>query len=276
MLKFINSDVVTARIEKDILKKLSTGTKRNGNSISLRPIVYNCVREVYFEIFDFKKELPTSLDTQKGFYWTGPIGSAIHEKFQDLMGLTDQQYTERLMTFKSFDPLLVRSKCDGIDLRDPNNIILYEIKTKKDMVTKPYPEEVLQNLLSVFFFRKECKLDIKGSTMVYISRDDPFQMSFFNYEFFDKNSPVYFDISKPLLDVINKVNEIRHSMLVKKPPSMNSKYVKKMIFGRSKCAECLYRGVCRQYENANVEDDYYVNKEEVNKVEVNKVEEVEK
>lgn len=248
--------MVRKSIEKDITEKMVHGTKRNGNSISLRPIVYNCVREVYFEIFDYEKQLPTDLSTQMGFYWTGPIGSAIHEKFQDITGLSGQEYTEKLMTFESFSPLYVRSKCDGIDLRDSDNIVLYEIKTKKKLVDRPYDEELLQNLLSVYFFRKECKVNIKGSSMVYISRENPHQMQFFNYDFFDKLSPVYFDPTKKLTDILDKVNEIRHAMIIHKPPSMKSRFVKRYNFGRSKCAECLYRDVCAALAKKG-EEDYY-------------------
>lgn len=246
MLTFITKEDIQKSIEKDINYRKTHTTKRNGNSISLRPIVYNCIREIYFEVFDYPRLPPTDLTLDKSFYWTGPIGSAIHEKLQDLTGLSDQQYTEQLMTFKSFYPLHVRSKCDGIDLRDPNNIILYEIKTKDRMPNKPYHEELLQNLLSVFFFRNECKLDIKGSSMVYVNRADPYDIVFHNYDFFDITSPIYLDIVKELTPVFEKVTELLQSMNDRRPPSMESKFIKKFAYGKFQCEHCVYRDHCEK------------------------------
>ena len=152
MLKFIDENDIKLAIESDIRNRKVNTTPRNGNSISLRPILYNCIREIYYEIFDYEREVSDDISAELGFYWTGPIGSALHERLQSLTKLDEQYYTEKLLTFQSFSPLQIRTKCDGIDLRDPDNIILYEFKTKDKMPDKPYHEELLQNLLSVFFF----------------------------------------------------------------------------------------------------------------------------
>ena len=245
MLKFLTYDDVMKAIEQDIIDHRLNTTPRNKNSISLRPLIYNCIREVYFEIYDCERKPPENLDFSKSYYWTGPIGSALHEKIQSLLQLEGQEYTEKLMTFESFGPdLYVRSKCDGIDLRDPNNIILYEFKTKDKMPNQPYHEELLQNLLSVFFFRRECNLDIRGSSMVYINRKDPFDIRFYNYDFFDKESDIYLDVGKELSDTFEKIQELLKYMKAGCPPPMDSKFVKTMAYGKSKCKECAYRGVC--------------------------------
>lgn len=244
--KFKSSNDILKYIEKDIIDHQIKTTPRHNNSISLRPLIYNCIREVYFEIFDCERIPPSNLDFYKSFYWTAPIGSALHEKIQSLLGLEDQEYTEKLMTFNSFAPtLFVRSKCDGIDLRDPKNIILYEFKTKDKIPKEPYHEELLQNLLSVFFFRKEYKVDIKGSSMVYINRKNPDEIKFFNYDFFDKESLVYLDIIDELHDTFEKIQEILDYMKKGVPPTMQSKYIKTIAYGKSKCLDCPYRDICK-------------------------------
>jgi len=245
MLSFITKQDILNNIDQDIIKRKVNVTKRNGNSISLRPIVYNCIRAIYYEIFDYERVPSPDLTMDRSFYWTGPIGSTLHEKLQDLMGLTNQYYTERLMTFRSFEPLAIRSKCDGIDMRDPNNIILYELKTKNKIPSKPYKEELLQNLLSVFFFRNECNLNIRGSSMVYVLRDDPYNINFFNYDFFDKTSPIYIDVIDELSDTFDKVVDILTAMKDKRAPSMDNKHIKKFAYGRCQCNDCVYRDVCK-------------------------------
>lgn len=245
MLTFITKQDILDQVDQDIISRKTNTTKRNGNSISLRPIVYNCIRAIYYEIFDYNRVPSDDISMDRSFYWTGPIGSALHERLQDLMGLSQQYYTERLMTFTSFAPLSVRSKCDGIDTRDPNNIILYEIKTKNKIPDKPYHEELLQNLLSVFFFRNECNLDIRGSSMVYVLRDDPYNINFFNYDFFDKTSPQYIDVTEKLKDTFNKIKELLISMHHRTAPSLDSKYIKKFAYGRNQCDTCVYRNACR-------------------------------
>lgn len=245
MLSFITKQDILNQIDQDIIKRKTNTTKRNGNSISLRPIVYNCIRSIYYEIFDYDRVPSTDLTADRSFYWSGPIGSALHERLQDLMGLTNQYYTERLMTFTSFAPLSIRSKCDGIDMRDPNNIILYEIKTKNKIPTKPYHEELLQNLLSVFFFRNECNLNIRGSSMVYVLRDDPYNINFFNYDFFDKTSPIYIDVIDELSDTFDKVIDLLNAMSNRCAPSINNKHIKKFAYGRYQCSDCVYRDACK-------------------------------
>lgn len=245
MLSFITKQDILNQIDQDIIKRKTNTTKRNGNSISLRPIVYNCIRSIYYEIFDYDRVPSTDLTVDRSFYWSGPIGSTLHERLQDLMGLTNQYYTERLMTFTSFAPLSIRSKCDGIDMRDPNNIILYEIKTKNKIPTKPYHEELLQNLLSVFFFRNECNLNIRGSSMVYVLRDDPYNINFFNYDFFDKTSPIYIDVIDELSDTFDKVIDLLNAMSNRCAPSINNKHIKKFAYGRYQCSDCVYRDSCK-------------------------------
>lgn len=254
MLKFITKEDIINAVEDDINYKRTHTTKRNGNSISLRPIVYNCIREVYFEIFDYERVLANDLSFEKSYYWTAPLGSALHERIQSLTGLDKSPYTEKLFTFISFNPLKVRTKCDGIDIRDPNNIILYEIKTKDKLPDKPFKEELLQNLLSVFFFRRECKLNIKGSSMIYIDRQDPYNIEFFNYDFFDVTSPIYLDVSKMLAPVFEKVTELLQSIRSNTPPSMKSKYIKKFAYGKFKCAECPYRIICQKTGEWDIND----------------------
>lgn len=255
MLKFLTYDDVMKAIEQDIIDHRLNTTPRNKNSISLRPLIYNCIREVYFEIYDCERKPPENLDFSKSYYWTGPIGSALHEKIQSLLQLEGQEYTEKLMTFESFGPdLYVRSKCDGIDLRDPNNIILYEFKTKDKMPNQPYHEELLQNLLSVFFFRRECNLNIKGSSMIYIDRQDPYNIEFFNYDFFDITSPIYLDASKELAPIFEKVTELLKSIRSNTPPSMESKYIKKFAYGKFKCTECPYKAICQKTGNWDIND----------------------
>ena len=249
MLKFIDENDIRNAIELDIKNRKINTTPRNGNSISLRPIVYNCIREVYYEIFDYERIVPEDITPDLGFYWTGPIGSALHEKLQSLTKLDQQYYTEKLLTFQSFAPLQVRTKCDGIDMRDSNNIILYEFKTKDKMPDKPYHEELLQNLLSVFFFRNECKLDIKGSSMVYVNRINPDDIRFFNYDFFDMASPLYIDANKELKETFEKVQEILDCMKERKVPSLGSKFIKQFAYGRKRCTTCVYRNYCEKDTN---------------------------
>ena len=245
MLKFMDYNTVINAIEKDIKEHQTKMVVRNRNSISLRPLIYNCIREVYFEIHDCERKPPEDIEFAKTYYWTAPIGDALHQRIQFLMGLEGQEYTEKLITFEAFAPALyVRSKCDGIDLRDRNNIILYEFKTKDKMPDKPYHEELLQNLLSVFFFRKGFKLDIKGSSMVYINRKDPYDIRFYNYDFFDKKSNIYLDVGAELSETFDKIQELLAYMKEGCPPPMTSKYIKTMAFGKSKCKDCPYRGVC--------------------------------
>ena len=246
MLKFFNKDDVVSSIEREIRYKKSHTTKRNGNSISLRPIIYNCIREVYYEIFDYERIVSDDLTFDKSYYWTGPLGSTLHDMIQRLTGLNKMEYTEKLITFNSFAPLKVRTKCDGIDTRDPDNMILYEFKTKDKMPDKPYHEELLQNLLSVFFFRNEYKLNIKGSSMVYINRQDPYDMRFYNYDFFDIKSPLYLDVKKELSPIFEKVKELLTAMNNKVAPSMDSKYIKKFAYGRCRCIDCVYKDSCKK------------------------------
>ena len=245
MLKFFNKDNVIESIENEIRYKKSHTTKRNGNSISLRPIIYNCIREVYYEIFDYDRMVSDDLTFDKSFYWTGPLGSTLHDMIQRLTGLDKMPYTEKLITFNSFAPLKVRTKCDGIDTSDPENMILYEFKTKDKMPDKPYHEELLQNLLSVFFFRSEYRLKIKGCAMVYINRQDPYDMRFHNYDLFDITSPLYLDVKKELKPIFEKVNELLRAMTFRRPPSMDSKYIKKFAYGRCRCIDCVYREHCK-------------------------------
>ena len=245
MVNFYDPNDVIRAIDNELYYKQTHATVRNGNSISLRPIVYNCIREVYFEINDCERVEATSLDSYRSFYWTAPIGDALHQKFQKLMNLTEQQYTEQLMTFETFSPTLyVRSKCDGIDLRDPNNIILYEIKTKDKIPSKPYDSELLQCLLSVFFFRKELNLDIKGATMIYVNRTNPYNFVFFNYDLFDTTSPAYINAKDELKDTFEKIEELLECLRNKVPPLMTSKFIKTFDYGKPKCPNCPYRKVC--------------------------------
>lgn len=246
MLKFIDENDIKLAIESDIRNRKVNTTPRNGNSISLRPILYNCIREIYYEIFDYEREVSDDISAELGFYWTGLIGSALHEKLQSLTKLDEQYYTEKLLTFQSFSPLQIRTKCDGIDLRDPDNIILYEFKTKDKMPDKPYHEELLQNLLSVFFFRRECQLNIKGSSMVYINRTNPDDIRFFNYDFFDVTSPLYIDVGKELSETFEKVQEILECMKNKRAPSIKSKFIKQFAYGRKRCTTCVYRNHCQK------------------------------
>lgn len=245
MVEFYDPNNIIKAIDNEINYKQTHATIRNGNSISLRPIVYNCIREVYFEINDCERVASDSLDTFKSFYWTAPIGDALHQRFQKLMNLANQPYTEQLITFNSFGPtLFVRSKCDGIDISDPNNIILYEIKTKDKIPTKPYDAELLQCLLSVFFFRKEMNLDIKGATMIYINRNDPYNFVFFNYDLFDTSSPAYINVKEVLKDTFDKIQELLECLQKKTPPLMTSKFIKTFDYGKPKCPNCPYRKVC--------------------------------
>lgn len=245
MLKFKDKNDAMEGIRKSIISKKSYSTKRNGNSISLRPIIYNCIRAVYYEIFDYEKNVSDDLTVDLGFYFTGPIGTALHELYQSCLDLTNQQYTEKFVTFNIFRPLTIRSRSDGIDLRDPNNIILYEFKTKESLPNEPYPEELLQNLFSVFLFRMEYQLDIKGSSMVYIERGDPYNVKFFNYDLFDTTSPLYIDSKELLTPIIKKVQEILASMSNQKAPSMESEFIKKFAYGKPACPTCLYRDHCQ-------------------------------
>jgi hypothetical protein len=193
--------------------------------------------------------MPDNLAVDFGFYFTGPIGSTIHEIYQDLLGLTGQRFTEQLVTFKSFDPILqIRSRCDGIDLRDKDNIILYEFKTKNNLPSKPYPEELLQNLLSVILYNAEYELNIRGSSMVYISRNDPLNnVVFFNYDFADPtNSPNPLDMKKELAPLMNKISEILQSIESKTVPSKDSKHIKKFAYGKPTCPICVYRTYCEK------------------------------
>ena len=185
------------------------------------------------------------LTVDLGFYFTGPIGSTLHDLYQSVLGLTNQQYTEKLITFNTFSPLSIRSRSDGIDLRDPNNIILYEFKTKESIPKEPYQEELLQNLFSVFLFRIEHRIDIRGSSMVYINRNDPYDVKFFNYDLFDESSSSYLDSKELLSPLIKKVQEILVAMRDHKAPSMDSEYIKKFAYGKPACPTCLYREHCQ-------------------------------
>lgn len=245
MLNFKSKDDVMEGIQKQIIAKKSYSTRRNGNSISLRPIIYNCIRAVYYEIFDYEKSISDDLTVDLGFYFTGPIGSTLHDLYQSVLGLTNQQYTEKLITFNTFSPLSIRSRSDGIDLRDPNNIILYEFKTKESIPKEPYQEELLQNLFSVFLFRIEHRIDIRGSSMVYINRNDPYDVKFFNYDLFDESSSSYLDSKELLSPLIKKVQEILVAMRDHKAPSMDSEYIKKFAYGKPACPTCLYREHCQ-------------------------------
>ena len=249
-MEFYNPDDIISSIEKEVVYKQTHITKRNGNSISLRPIVYNCIREVYFEVMDCPKNpSEDGIKLFKSFFWTGPIGDALHQKFQNLMHLTEQPYTEELVTFETFAPLLyVRSKCDGIDVSNPDNIVLYEIKTKDSIPSKPYDGELLQCLLSVFFFRKEINLNIKGASMIYVNRSNPYDFKFFNYDFFDTLSEYYINVVDALHSTFQKIQELLNSLQSRTPPSMESKFVKKFDYGKPKCPNCVYREVCSQYK----------------------------
>lgn len=246
MLKFYDEGDIEKCINTDIISGSIRSTKRNGNSIALKALVFNCIRELYFEIIDSPRLPPVDIDKYKLYYWTAPLGSAIHEKMQSLMKLDKQKYTEKLMTFSTFAPdLYIRTKSDGIDMRDPDNIILYEFKTKSKIPPNPIKEELIQNLLSVFLYRREEKIDIKGSSMVYILREDPSKMRFFYYNFVDKNSFVYLDIAKNLKDIIDKIQELIISLRNKTPPSLNSKYIVTSHFTGIRCFNCPYREICK-------------------------------
>lgn len=242
MPEFITEEKLSQFINEYTMKSSLKKTKRNGTSINLRGIIYQCIRATYYEIIDTEPKFLVAPEYVPGFTFMSSVGEGIHERLQDILGLKKFPYTEKLMKFKvaEFSPLTITTKSDGIDT---DNGIFYEIKTKSDIPNKPYDDELAQNICGAWLFSKELQLPILGSTMIYFSRN-LVDYKIFNYDLVDENSENYLNWQPIVIKFINKIDIIRKSLEVQLPPPMDSEYVKTRAYGKDNCATCPYSWKC--------------------------------
>ena len=81
--------------------------------------------------------------------------------------------------------------------------------------------------------------------MIYVDRNDPYNITFFNYDFFDKLSPLYLNPIEELKETFEKIWEVLQCLQKKEVPDINSKFIKKFAYGKRLCDTCVYRYSCK-------------------------------
>jgi hypothetical protein len=242
---------VTSILRRHTVAALQKKTPRDGATINLRGLLDGCIRAIYYEMNNYPTKIVNTENVLVELTWLGAVGDLLHKKMQDVLGLTEQPYTEKLYKFKSFAPLVISCKCDGYDT---NTNILYEFKTKDKDVMKlkaPIEVELWQGLLLSFFFRKELNLPVAGYCMVYIDRGSC-KRRFFYYNLMDITDPMYIDVGNAIAPLCDKIQTIRDFISSKEVPPMTHPFIKTHAYGKVMCLECPYMISCRGHGNTIV------------------------